>query len=135
MQVIIPSCSEEVEIGSGKTDVRCAFSTFKQLIGKTLKHECVADTLRPFVDSLGTEPGNASSTATASTATRDEGPPSTQVDREVPLLTFSWSLCGLLVASFIGIVAVQIIRRRFIVPTTPTQQQGYEYGSLTQRGP
>ncbi|CAI5740205.1 unnamed protein product [Hyaloperonospora brassicae] len=52
VQVTIPSCSEEMDIGDGTTDIRCPFSTFKKLIGKTLKHACVADTLRPFVESL-----------------------------------------------------------------------------------
>ncbi|CAH0475845.1 unnamed protein product [Peronospora belbahrii] len=52
VQVIIPSCSEEMDIGDGKIDVRCPFSKFKQLIGKTLKHACVADTLQPFIESL-----------------------------------------------------------------------------------
>ncbi|KAF1794243.1 Histidine phosphatase superfamily [Phytophthora cactorum] len=38
VQVTIPSCSEEIDVGDGATDVRCPFSTFKKLIGKTLKH-------------------------------------------------------------------------------------------------
>ena len=52
VQVTIPSCSEEIDAGDGTTDIRCPFSSFKKLIGKTLKHACVADTLRPFVESL-----------------------------------------------------------------------------------
>ncbi|UIZ22736.1 hypothetical protein KXD40_003801 [Peronospora effusa] len=55
VQVIIPSCSEEIDIGDGTIDVRCPFSKFKKLIGKTLKHVCVADTLKPFVESLTSE--------------------------------------------------------------------------------
>lgn len=50
--IVIPLCSEEITLADGSTDVRCAFPTFKKLIGKSLKHECVADTLRPFVNSL-----------------------------------------------------------------------------------
>uniref|UniRef100_A0AAV1SZD6 Acid phosphatase n=1 Tax=Peronospora matthiolae TaxID=2874970 RepID=A0AAV1SZD6_9STRA len=52
VQVTIPSCSKEIDAGDGTTDIRCPFSTFKKLIGKTLNHACVADTLRPFVESL-----------------------------------------------------------------------------------
>lgn len=52
MPIVIPLCSEEITLADGSTDVRCAFPTFKKLIGKSLKHECVADTLRPFVNSL-----------------------------------------------------------------------------------
>ncbi|KAF4133793.1 Histidine phosphatase superfamily (branch 2) [Phytophthora infestans] len=72
VQVIIPSCSEEVDVGDGVTDVRCPFSAFKKLIGKTLKHVCVADTLRPFVDSLTTNSSTSTSTVTMDQTGDDE---------------------------------------------------------------
>lgn len=53
--LVIPLCSEEVVDLRGDSELRCPFSKFKSLIGRTLKHECVADTLRPYVDSLTSE--------------------------------------------------------------------------------
>ncbi|KAG7393890.1 hypothetical protein PHYPSEUDO_000067 [Phytophthora pseudosyringae] len=121
VQVIIPSCSEEIDIGDGATDVRCPFSTFKKLIGKTLKHVCVADTLRPFVDSLTCEKKLANNTTLRPTVTVDQvrgvetsnddsskHPPKSVAAFE----TLLWAMFGLLILCFVVLLVCHAIKRR-----------------------
>jgi hypothetical protein len=49
VEVMIPYCSEEKK---NTSEIRCSFQKFQKLVGKILKHECVAGTLQPFVNSL-----------------------------------------------------------------------------------
>ncbi|KAI9989668.1 hypothetical protein PInf_019953 [Phytophthora infestans] len=126
VQVIIPSCSEEVNVGDGVTDVRCPFLTFKKLIGKTLKHVCVADTLRPFVDSL-TQKKMTNNFTFTSTVTMDQTgdvevsdvdisspSPKTAAALEASL----WTMFGALILCFIVLLIHHAVKRR------------QEYGSI-----
>ncbi|GMF09700.1 unnamed protein product [Phytophthora lilii] len=120
VQVIIPSCSEEVEIGGGVTDVRCPFSTFKKLIGKTLKHVCVADTLRPFVDSLSHRYSSKSNFTLTTTITTDlvraddvaAVDTSTQLQAVPAFETLLWTLFGVLILCFITLLIRHAVKRR-----------------------
>lgn len=114
--MIIPFCSEDVVLPDGSTDVRCSFATFKKLIGKTLKHECVADTLQPFVDSLLYRAAQEAGTAGG---------------KYGALLSFSslmWTVFGVLMFTFLALVARHTIRRRM----SSASAQKREYGTLPQ---
>lgn len=112
MPVIIPGCSEDVALPNGELDVRCSFLTFKKLIGKTLKHECVADTLKPFVDSLLYRDVVASKS-----------------DHLQTLSTLAWVVFGVLVLVFLALsVRHAVLRRRASSQST----QKREYGTLPQ---
>jgi hypothetical protein len=113
--VIIPFCSEDVVLPNGSIDVRCSFSTFKKLIGKTLKHECVADTLQPFVDSLLYQ------AAQADTA-------NSKYDELLSLSNLMWMIFGVLMFAFLALVARHTIRRRM----NSSAAQKREYGTLPQ---
>jgi hypothetical protein len=119
VQVIIPSCSEEVDVGDGTTDVRCPFSTFKKLIGKTLKHVCVADTLRPFVESL--THGEKLDKNSTLTTTVMETTASKQLPHAAAFETLLWALFGTLILCFIVMLIRHAVKRR-------TERQ--KYGSI-----
>ncbi|ETN13506.1 hypothetical protein PPTG_08309 [Phytophthora nicotianae INRA-310] len=129
VQVIIPSCSEEIDIGDGATDVRCPFSTFKKLIGKTLKHVCVADTLRPFVDSLIHEKITNHSTLTTAIKVdqvRSIGIGSADTGKSLPKTTavfeaLLWTVFGVLILCFMVLLVRHIFNRH------PERQK---YGSI-----
>ncbi|KAL4144612.1 hypothetical protein PRNP1_013741 [Phytophthora ramorum] len=126
VQVVIPSCSEEVDIGDGATDVRCPFSTFKKLIGKTLKHVCVADTLRPFVDGLSrqeTFSENSTLTATIAMDLARGADISTADSFQQPrtAATLPWTLFGCMILCFVVLLIRHAIKRRM-------EQQ--KYGSI-----
>jgi hypothetical protein len=129
VQVIIPSCSEEVDVGDGTTDVRCPFSTFKKLIGKTLKHVCVADTLRPFVESLthGEKLDKNSTLTTTVTMdlARDVEVMETNASKQLPhaaaFETLLWALFGTPILCFIVMLIRHAVKRR-------TERQ--KYGSI-----
>ncbi|KAJ0399489.1 hypothetical protein P43SY_003366 [Pythium insidiosum] len=110
--VIIPECSRDVRLSDGSIDVRCSFADFKALMSRSLKHECVADTLRPFIDSIDGRSGGGSSSDSA---------------HALHLPVFLWVAFVALVAVFVGIVIRHFVgeRRR----RTPSKQ---EYGSLPQ---
>ncbi|KAG6597882.1 uncharacterized protein IUM83_07692 [Phytophthora cinnamomi] len=121
VQVIIPSCSEEFSLGDGATDVRCPFSTFKKLIGKVLKHDCVADTLRPFVDSLTHEQNSKSNptrtrvigmhlarTVDAAVANTTSSQPHAVAAFE----TLLWTLFGVLIICFITLLIRHAVKYR-----------------------
>ncbi|TMW56571.1 hypothetical protein Poli38472_006581 [Pythium oligandrum] len=110
--VMIPLCSDDVILPNGTIEVRCPFKTFKSLIGRTLKKECVADTLRPFVKSLS-----------------DNGSdPSDNSGGVIHLSTLLWVVFGVLIASFLVIVGRHfLIRRRH-----PAGVQKAEYGTVPQ---
>lgn len=114
MPVTIPLCSEDVVLANGEIDVRCPFSTFKKLIGKTLKHECVADTLQPFVDSLLYK------------AATSDGSNDSRYDRVVSFSSLMYVIFGVLVLAFIALVVRH--RRRMHSPSS----QKREYGTLPQ---
>lgn len=113
--VIIPFCSEDVVLPNGEIDVRCSFAAFKKLIGKTLKHECVADTLQPFVDSL------LYRAAQADTA-------GSKYDALLSFSSLMWTVFGVLVFAFLALVIRHAIRRRM----SSRSAQKREYGTLPQ---
>ncbi|RLN02239.1 hypothetical protein BBJ28_00000229 [Nothophytophthora sp. Chile5] len=107
----------EVDIGDGEKDVRCAFTTFKKLMGKTLKHECVADTLRPFVDSLVCDKntkGGPSATSTILTRAESsiETDSSSQTRPAASLETFLWIVFSALILCFVALMIHHVIKRR-----------------------
>ncbi|KAE8892769.1 hypothetical protein PF007_g3779 [Phytophthora fragariae] len=118
VQVIIPSCSEEVKLGDGATDVRCPFSTFKKLIGKTLKHVCVADTMRPFVDSLTHDQNTAHNSTLATSTAMDLGravdiaATNQQPHSIAAFETLLWALFGALILCFITLLIRHAVKRR-----------------------
>lgn len=114
--MIIPFCSEDVVLPSGAIDVRCSFATFKKLIGKTLKHECVADTLQPFVDSLLYRAAQEADTA------------GSKYDALLSFSSLMWTVFGMLVFAFLALVIRHTIRRRM----SSSAAQKREYGTLPQ---
>uniref|UniRef100_K3WGU2 Histidine acid phosphatase n=1 Tax=Globisporangium ultimum (strain ATCC 200006 / CBS 805.95 / DAOM BR144) TaxID=431595 RepID=K3WGU2_GLOUD len=114
VSVIIPSCSKDVVLPNGEIDVRCPFSTFKKLIGKTLKHECVADTLQPFVDSL------------LYSAAKSDDAKESRYDQVVSFSGLMYTIFGVLVFAFFALV----IRHRRRMNSRATQKR--EYGTLPQ---
>ncbi|KAF1334664.1 hypothetical protein FI667_g1595, partial [Globisporangium splendens] len=112
--VIIPSCSEDVVLPNGEIDVRCPFSTFKKLIGKTLKHECVADTLQPFVDSL------------LYSAAKSDDAKESRYDQIVSFSGLMYMIFGVLVLAFFALV----IHHRRRMSSRAAQKR--EYGTLPQ---
>ncbi|KAI9916103.1 hypothetical protein PsorP6_008190 [Peronosclerospora sorghi] len=125
VQVTIPSCSEEIDIGNGSIDVRCPFSKFKKLIGQTLKHVCVADTLRPFVESLTYASHDSNPTVTSTlTQMRDVKIENSDDLNQSPkaVVTFEtleWTMFGILISFFIALLIRHNIKRR-------TKQQMYD---------
>ncbi|KAK1945000.1 Periplasmic AppA protein [Phytophthora citrophthora] len=117
VQVTIPSCSEEVDIGNGATDVRCPFSTFKKLIGRTLKHGCVAETLRPFVDSLARTKKLVSSSSSTMNILMDQVQDVEASTVESPKAvaafeTVLWAVFGILILCFIVLLIRHAVKRR-----------------------
>ncbi|DBA04020.1 TPA: hypothetical protein N0F65_009367 [Lagenidium giganteum] len=115
--LVIPMCSEEVEIGNNKTEVRCPFKTFKNLMGRSLKHECVADTLRPFIDSLNTVAPTNPAPAT-----------STQTQSAGPLTTLLWVAFVFVMCIFVAFLVRHYCRSR----RHAKHMQKKEYGTLPQ---
>ncbi|RLN26176.1 hypothetical protein BBI17_001272 [Phytophthora kernoviae] len=129
VQVIIPSCSEEVDIGNGLKDVRCPFKTFKTLISKTLKHVCVADTLRPFVDSLSHIKESSIKTARTTTTelahAADTSKTNNSKQHAVEFFeTLLWALFGVLMLCFITLVIRHAVKRRM---------ERQKYGSIPMK--
>ncbi|TYZ63886.1 hypothetical protein PybrP1_006249 [[Pythium] brassicae (nom. inval.)] len=115
--VTIPGCSEDVVLPSGAVDVRCSFLTFKKLLGKSLKHECVAPTLQPFVDSLLLR------------AAQDAGAATSERDALLALPVLVWVVFGALVLAFVALALRHaVLKRRARASST----QKREYGTLPQ---
>ncbi|KAL3671529.1 hypothetical protein V7S43_003449 [Phytophthora oleae] len=117
VQVTIPSCLEEVDAGNGATDVRCPFSTFKKLIGKTLKHVCVAETLRPFVDSLTHAKKLVNSSSSTITIPMDKVQDVEVSTAESPKTvagfeTLLWTVFGILIFCFVVVLIRHTVKRR-----------------------
>lgn len=113
VQVTIPSCSEEVHIGNGATEVRCPFSTFKKLIGKTLKHVCVAETLRPFVDSLTDAKKLVDKSSSIRVIPMDQVHDAevSTVESVAAFETLLWTVFGILILCFIVLLVRHTIKR------------------------
>ncbi|GLD99368.1 hypothetical protein PINS_up008087 [Pythium insidiosum] len=77
-------------------------------MSRSLKHECVADTLRPFIDSI-------------------DGRSSTDAGQSLHLPIFLWIAFVALVVLFVGIVIRHFVGERH--RRSPSKQ---EYGSVPQ---
>lgn len=120
--VTIPGCSEDVVLSSGKVVVRCSFLTFKKLIGKALKHECVADTLQPFVDALLVRAAHEDAGDAAATTT-------TTTDALLALPILVWVVFSVFVVAFVALaVRHAVLKRR----ARSSAAQKREYGTLPQ---
>ena len=124
MEIVLPLCSTEVDVGHGETDVRCPFTTFKTLIGKSLKHECVADTLRPFVDSLGSKDHKISD------ASGINRPATTAIAHDAATAaSFSlvmWVLFSALIVAFITMLGRHFLHQQRVRTDAHRLQKEYE---------
>jgi hypothetical protein len=111
--VTIPFCSEDELQADGSTLTVCPLEKFKTLIGETLKHECVADSLRPFVDSLNGNGSGGDKPSAAGTA----------------LHVLLWMLFAVLIVVFFAVVARHLLERSRSRNGNASKQ---EYGTLPQ---
>ena len=119
--------------GDGTIDVRCPFSKFKKLLGKTLKHVCVADTLKPFVDALSNEKKLEKNHAQTTTIAMDRVPDvelsnSDSFDQPskdaVAFEMLPWTVLGLFALCFVVLSIRHVVKRRM---------ERQKYGALPMR--